>query len=102
MDGNTTVTFGLIAVVIGAALGMFGYMANIKSKAKHEGIVEGTIQTTMKNIETKIDNLILSNQSWQEKHSDEHKTIDKRLRQVEDFILTQDAKPKRRIKSIET
>ena len=89
MDANTTVTFGLMAVVVGAALGIFGYMANVKSKAKHEGIVEGTIQTTMKNIETKIDNLVISNQSWQEKHNEDHKQIDKRLKNVEDFKLVQ-------------
>lgn len=99
IDASSGIAFGLLGIVVGSGLGILGFLANVKSKAKHEGVVEGTIQTTVKNIETKIDNFVLSNQSWQEKHSEDHKAIDKRLKEVEDFKLVQENKPIRRPKS---
>lgn len=91
MDGNTTVTFSLIALVVGAALGVFGYMANVKSKAKQEGIAEGTLQSTMNNIDKKIDKMNDSNEAFQLEHRQEHKELNNRVLKVEEFVVRHEA-----------
>lgn len=44
VNGNSTIAFNLFGLVIGIAIGVFGFMASVKSKARADGVAEGRLQ----------------------------------------------------------
>ena len=89
MDGNSTITLSLLALVLGSGLGVLGYMANAKSKARAEGIAEGKLQETMNNALSKIDKMNDSNEAFQKDHREEHRKLDVRMQKLENYVLLQ-------------
>lgn len=98
LDANSGIAFGLIGLVIGSGLGIFGFMSNVKAKARAEGIAEGKLQETMNNVLAKIDKMNTSNEAFQLEHRLEHKELNTRVSEVEYYIRVQEDKRKRRSK----
>lgn len=94
MDGNSTITLSLLALSLGAGLGVLGYMANAKAKARAEGVAEGRLQETMNNILSKIDKMNESNEAFQKDHREEHRKLDIRMQKLENYVLLQKNKGK--------
>lgn len=94
MDGNSTITLSLLALSLGAGLGVLGYMANAKAKARAEGVAEGRLQETMNNVLAKIDKMNESNEAFQKDHREEHRKLDIRMQKLENYVLLQKNKGK--------
>lgn len=94
MDGNSTITLSLLALSLGAGLGVLGYMANAKAKARAEGVAEGRLQETMNNVLAKIDKMNESNEAFQKDHREEHRKLDVRMQKLENYVLLQRNKGK--------
>jgi len=94
MDGNSTITFGLLFVFIGSGLGVLGYMTNARAKARAEGVAEGILQKTMNTVLEKIEKMNDSNEDFQKDHREEHRKLDIRMQKLENYVLIQKNKNK--------
>ncbi len=98
LDANSGIAFGLIGIVIGSGLGIFGFLSNVKAKAHSDGVAEGVLQSTLNTVSSKIDKMNTSNEAFQLEHRLEHKELNTRISEVEYYIRVQEDKRKRRTK----
>ena len=101
MDGSSTIAFNLLGLVIGTAIGVFGFMASVKSKARAEGVAEGRLQETMNSVKETVTKMNESSEAFQTEHRLEHKELNIRVADVEKFVIEQKAKHKNKKSDIE-
>jgi len=95
MDGNTTITISLLIAIIGVLYGWSGFMAKRDSKKIQEGKSQGILESTLKTMDDTLKSIRSENERFQKDHREEHVQLDKRVKDVEEYVLIQKHKSKK-------
>jgi hypothetical protein len=101
MDGNTPITIGLLIAIAGAIYGYSGFQAKRDSKKVQEGKAQGILESTLKTMDETLKSIRSENERFQKDHREEHIQLDKRVTDVERFVIEQKVKHKRKNSDIE-
>jgi len=101
MDGNTTLTMGFILAIIGGISLVSGLIAKRDSKKLQEGKAQGILEKTLDTMDQTLKSISAANEQFQKDHREEHLQLDKRMKQVEDYVLIQKNKSKKTKSDIE-
>ncbi|HET6786173.1 MAG TPA: hypothetical protein VFH18_09130 [Erysipelotrichaceae bacterium] len=101
MDGNTTLTMGFILAIIGGISLVSGLLAKRDSKKLQEGENQGVLKATLKTMDETLKSIRSENERFQKDHREEHVQLDKRMKDVEDYVLIQKNRSKKTKSDIE-
>lgn len=101
MDGNTPITIGLLIAILGSVYGYLGFQAKRDSKKLQEGKAQGILEKTLDTMDQTLKSISAANEQFQKDHREEHIHLDKRVKDVEEFVLIQKHKIKKTRSDIE-
>ena len=101
MDGNSTITIGLLLGIAGFLYGWAGFQAKRDSKKLQEGENQGVLKTTLKTMDETLKSIRSENERFQKDHREEHQQLDNRMKEVEKFVIKHNAVNKKNNSDVE-